>query len=58
MFGHPSFDVSIYQLRIVARESAEEDYLDFQLLDLKTEQPLYEENLTVRDRFGVAVPRN
>lgn len=38
VFGHSSFEISIFYLKIVARDSTEEDLIDFQLLDLKSEQ--------------------
>lgn len=53
VFGHSSFEISIFYLKIVARDSTEEDLIDFQLLDLKSEQSFDIDVLTVRNYYMV-----
>lgn len=53
VFGHPSFEISIFYLKIVARDSTEEDLIDFQLLDLKSEQSFEVDVPSVRSNYIV-----
>ena len=38
VFGHPSAEISFYYMNIVLRESSEVDLLNFELLNLETEE--------------------
>lgn len=41
VYGHPSYEITVYRLNVVLRESKEEDNINFELLDIERNSPIF-----------------